>query len=385
MPNSPALDRSAAQPDTATLALALELSKKTWLVAVNAPQRDKISLHRLEGGDIEGLLALIARLRRPAEAALGRPVRVIACYEAGYDGFWLQRRLAAEGILTHVIDPASLQVNRRARRAKTDRLDAQALLRALLAHERGEPQVMSVVHVPSPEDEDARRQTRERETLIQARVGHVNRIKGLLMTQGIRDVDPTRPDFAAQLAALRSGDGRALLPCLRAELARESRRLHLVLEMLGELEREIAARVARAAEAGAERIQLLQKLKGVGPVGASGLAREVFYRDFQNRRQLGQYLGLTPSPWQSGATCREQGIAKAGNPRARRLAIELAWLWQRHQPDSALSVWFHARVGSAKGAVRRIAIVALARKLVVALWRYVVAGIIPEGALLKKA
>lgn len=385
MPNSPALDRSAAQPDTATLALALELSKKTWLVAVNAPQRDKISLHRLEGGDIEGLLALIARLRRPAEAALGRPVRVIACYEAGYDGFWLQRRLAAEGILTHVIDPASLQVNRRARRAKTDRLDAQALLRALLAHERGEPQVMSVVHVPSPEDEDARRQTRERETLIQARVGHVNRIKGLLMTQGIRDVDPTRPDFAAQLAALRSGDGRALLPCLRAELARESRRLHLVLEMLGELEREIAARVGRAAEAGAERIQLLQKLKGVGPVGASGLAREVFYRDFQNRRQLGQYLGLTPSPWQSGATCREQGIAKAGNPRARRLAIELAWLWQRHQPDSALSVWFHARVGSAKGAVRRIAIVALARKLVVALWRYVVAGIIPEGALLKKA
>lgn len=385
MPNSPALDRSAAQPDTATLALALELSKKTWLVAVNAPQRDKISLHRLEGGDIEGLLALIARLRRPAEAALGRPVRVIACYEAGYDGFWLQRRLAAEGILTHVIDPASLQVNRRARRAKTDRLDAQALLRALLAHERGEPQVMSVVHVPSPEDEDARRQTRERETLIQARVGHVNRIKGLLMTQGIRDVDPTRPDFAAQLAALRSGDGRALLPCLRAELARESRRLHLVLEMLGELEREIAARVARAAEAGAERIQLLQKLKGVGPVGASGLVREVFYRDFQNRRQLGQYLGLTPSPWQSGATCREQGIAKAGNPRARRLAIELAWLWQRHQPDSALSVWFHARVGSAKGAVRRIAIVALARKLVVALWRYVVAGIIPEGALLKKA
>jgi transposase len=383
MPTSPELMPSATRQETATLALAVELSKKTWLVAVQAPDRDKISLYRLTGGDIAGLLALITRLRQRAEAALGRPVRVVCCYEAGYDGFWLHRRLVQEGVTNHVIDPASLQVNRRARRAKTDRLDAEALLRALLAHLRGEPKVVSLVRVPSPDDEDLRRQTRERDCLVGERIAHLNRIKGLLMAQGIRDVDPTRPDWLARLAERRTGDGRALPPCLLAELERQGRRLALVLEMLAALEQESAARRAAADAAGAERIRRLMRLVSLGPVIATGLEREVFYRTFENRRQVGQYLGLTATPWCSGTVSRDQGIAKAGNPRARRLAIELAWLWLRHQPDSTLSQWFRERGGAAKGRLRKILIVALARKLMVALWRYLTVGIMPAGAVLK--
>jgi transposase len=307
----------------------------------------------------------------------------MSCYEAGYDGFWLHRLLRERGIENHVLDPASLLVDRRARRAKTDRLDAAGLLRTLMALARGERQVCRVVRVPSPEEEDVRRQQRERERLVNEKVQHIGRIKGLLMTQGIRSFQPARRDWRERLQGLRTAEGRALPSCLAAEVERECRRLWLVIEMLATLEQEIGSRLQSANEPGAERIRRLMALTGIGPVCAGVLVREVFYRDFANRREVAHYLGLTPSPWRSGRVRRDQGISKAGNPRARRMAIELAWLWLRHQPGSALAVWFRTRVGGVKGRMRRIMAVALARKLVVALWRYLVDGVVPEGALLK--
>ena len=363
---------------SATLYVALELSRSTWLVAVHSPIDDKVSQQRLEGGDTEGLLALITRKRIQAEEKLGRPVRVACCFEAGYDGFWLHRWLCARAIENRVLDAASILVNRRARRAKTDRLDVAGLLRTLMALERGETQVCRVVHVPSPEQEDARRRSRERARLVVERGQHTNRIKGLLMTQGIRDFEPTRRDWEARLDALRTPGGQPIRPCLRAELLRECRRLRQVMEMLAEVEAEQKA-VAATEDGVAAR---LARLRGIGVTFAAVLGNEVFFRDFRNRREVGAYLGLAPSPWQSGQVERDQGIAKAGNPRARRTAIELAWLWLRHQPGSALAQWFRERVAGAKGRMRRIMLVAMARKLIIALWRYATTGAVPEGAVL---
>ena len=368
-----------ADPASAPLFVALELSRSTWLVALHSPLSAKVSQHRMEGGDVEGLLALIARKREPAQARLGRPIRVVSCFEAGYDGFWLHRWLCAHGLENRVLDAASLLVDRRAKRAKTDRLDAAGLLRTLMALERGEMQVCRVVHGPSPAQEDARRRSRERARLVVERGQHVSRIKGLLMTQGIRDFEPTRRDWPARLEALRTPDGQELAPCLRAEVLRECRRLWPVMEMVAEVEAEQKA-VMDAEDGHAAR---WTRLRGIGLTFATVLANEVFFRDFRNRREVGGYLGLAPSPWQRGGVRRDQGIAKAGNPRARRTAIELAWLWLRHQPGSALVRWFHERVGPGTGRMRRILLVAMARKLIVALWRYVTLGTVPEGALLK--
>jgi transposase len=378
---------ASSDGDPARIFVAIELSKKSWLMAMLTPLADRISLHTLPAGDDTALLQLLATARRKAEVALGRPVAVVSCYEAGYDGFWLHRRLTRHGVQNHVFDPASLLVSRRARRAKTDRIDLRGLLRALLAHLRGEPKVVSVVRVPSVEEEDARRLHRERDRLIAERVQHVNRIKGLLASQGVYDYQPLRRDRRKRLAELRTGDGRALPPRLEAEIGRELTRLELVLAMIGEVEAErdaiAAAQAAAPPHPGAAKIQRLAKLTGIGPEFATVLAGEVFYRAFANRRQIAAYVGLDASPFRSGGMCRDQGIAKAGNPKARTTMIELAWMWLRHQPNSALSRWFRARVGSLKGRPRRIAIVALARKLLVALWRYLETGLVPDGATLK--
>jgi transposase len=373
--SAPAAPATETQP--ATLFVALELSKAKWLAGLHSPTDDKISRHTIAGGDAPALLALIEAARRRVEASLGGEVRVVTCYEAGYDGFWLHRLLVAHGIANQVIDPASLLVNRRARRRKTDRIDLAGLLRTLMAWHRGEPQVCSMVRVPSPEEEDQRRRGRERERLVKERVQHLGRVKGLLMTQGIRDFQPARRGWRERLEALRTGDGRPLPGCLKAAIARECRRLALVDEMLGELERE---RDAASDGEAPRQAALLTKLRGIGPTSAHLLAGEVSHRDFADRRQVAAYLGLEPSPWQSGQVDQDQGISKAGNRRARRVAIELAWLWLQHQPDSGLSRWFKDRVGAAKGRVRRIMPVALARKLIVALWRYLASGVVPEGA-----
>ncbi len=362
-----------------TLFVALELSRSTWIVALRSPVTDKVSQHRVEGGDVEALLALLVQRQKQAEARLGQPVRIACCFEAGYDGFWLHRWLCTHGVENRVLDAASLLVDRRARRAKTDRLDAAGLLRTLIALEHGETQVCRVVRVPTPEQEDARRRSRERTRLVVERVQHTNRVKGLLMTQGIRDFEPTRRDWQEHLDELHTADGQPLAPCLRAEVRRECQRLWQTIEMIAEVEAEL--REATRAEDGTTA--RLTRLRGIGLAFATVLSHEVFFRDFRNRREVGAYLGLAPSPWQSGRVRREQGISKAGNPRARRTAIELAWLWLRHQPCSAVAQWFHERVGSSKGRMRRILLVAMARKLMIALWRFVTEGTVPSGAVLK--
>ena len=365
--------------------LAIELSKKNWVVAINTPLADKISRHTLPGCDWTGLLELIQRVRTRVARELGRPVEMISCYEAGYDGFWLHRLLEGQGVHSLVVDPASVQVDRRARRAKTDRIDAERLLRSLMAYLRGEPKVWSVVRVPSVAEEDDRRLHRERHRLINERIQHVNRIKGLCAIHGIYDYQPMRSDRTRRLEQLRTGDGHALPPRLKAEIAHELQRLELVLRMLKEIdaERNAIASAKMSAHTNAKKIQDLVKLKAIGPEIATVLTGEVFYRAFNNRRELAGYVGLTPSHFQSGSTCRDQGISKAGNAKARTTMIELAWLWLRHQPDSAFSVWFRERVGNLKGRIRRITIVAMARKLLIALWRYLETGVLPTGAVLK--
>jgi transposase len=309
---------------------------------------------------------------------------VVVIQEAGLDGFWIHRLLVGRGIESHVVDPASIAVNRRHRRAKTDSIDGEALLRTLMAWSRGERQVCSMVQPPSPEAEDRRRLSRERGRLIKERIQHVNRITGLLASQGVSDYEPLRRDRRARLDALTTGDGRRLPERLRAEIGREIERLELVLTQIARVESERDALVAEAASADRDAVPAtLLRLRGIGPELASLLWLEGLFRRFGNRRQLAAYAGLAPSPWQSGGLEREQGIAKSGNPRLRQAMIELAWFWIRHQPGSALSRWFVERVGAARGRVRRISIVALARKLLVALWRFVTNGIVPEGAVFK--
>jgi transposase len=298
----------------------------------------------------------------------------------------LDRWLAGQGVLNRVLDPSSIEMPRRARQAKTDRLDLKRLMRVLIRYEGGEVDVCSVVHPPSPDQEDARRRSRERDRLIGERTAHVNRIKGLLHCQGVRDLQPRRKGFLERLAEAGTGDGRTLPPNLVAEITREHARLVQVGEQIAEVEGQMKAeRTAAAPDSRAAKVNQLIDVKSIGPVGGETMINEAFWRDFKNRRQVGGYFGLAGTPFDSGQSSREQGISKAGNARARTLAIELAWLWRRHQPDSALTLWFNKRVGDQKGRVRRIAIVALARKLMVALWRYLTTGLVPEGAIVRTA
>ena len=366
-------------PSENTVHVAIELAVSSWLVAARLPGAEKVRLHRIEGGDTAALLALIAELRSSASRKLGGVAEVACCFEAGRDGFWLQRLLAAHGIAAHVLEPTSVLVNRRARRAKTDRLDAEGMLRVLAAWLGGDRQVCSMVRVPTPEEEDAKRPHREREHLVREKPRLVNRIEALLFTQGIR-ARPSLRSWERDLAELRTGDGRALPPLLRAELDRLRRRLVLILELIRETETERAEALAAAADdATARKITALQRIRGVGANFAAVLGREVFYRSFANRRQLASYVGIAPTPHQSGGTDRDRSISRAGNARARTTLIQLAWLWLRYQPGSALATWFRERVGALQGRTRRIAIVAMARRLLVALWRYVETGVMPDG------
>jgi transposase len=362
--------------------MAIELSKTKWLVGVLTPLSDKISI---PCGAVQSLIEIVDRTLDKVSRATGRPARIVSCYEAGYDGFWLHRVLEARGVTNHVIDAASLLVSGKARRAKTDRLDAEKLVRTLVAFWRGEPKVCSIVQPPSIDEEDAKRLHREREFLMKERVQHIGRIKGLLATQGVYEFQPGRKDWPSRLARLITGDGRPLPPRLAAEIDRHCRRLATVNAMLKEIDEERDAAVVGMAPSvpSTTSAQRLAQLKGIGSQIATVLATEVFYRKFKNRRSLGSYLGLTPSPFQSGGMDRDQGITKAGNPRARMISIELAWLWLRYQPQSALARWFHERTNGLKGRIRRIIIVAVARKLLVALWRYLETGLVPEYAELK--
>lgn len=345
--------------------VTLELSKSAWLLAAQAVPSGKTSAHRVSGGDAEGLLALLRRLQAREQRSSGREVAIILGYEAGYDGFWLQRRLAAEAITCFVMDPGSLQVDRRARRAKTDRLDAAMLLRALMARCRGDHAACRMVQVPSVEREDARRTHRERQRLIAERVQHVNRIKGLLATQGVYTFQPLRRDRWERLKEVRTGDRCDLPQRLRGEIEREFPRLELVLEQVAAAEAERDAAVADPAvtDADAEKVARLARFGGIGTELATVLVREALYRPFANRKQVAAYAGLTPSSYASGDRQRDQGISKAGNPLLRKSMVELAWLWLRYQPGSGLARWFVERVGTGRGRIRKITAVALARKL----------------------
>jgi transposase len=378
------IKESAAMSSRTTIYVAIELSASSWLVAARLPGIKKARIDRLDSGDTMGLLKIIAELRAQVSTQLGMPADLACCFEAGRDGFWLHRWLVAHGVAAYVLEPTSILVNRRARRAKTDRLDAEGMLRVLANWRDGDQQVCSMVAVPTPEEEDAKRPHREREHLVQDKQRIENRIEALLFTQGIRG-RPSLRSWARDVAELRTGDGRALQPKLLAELDRLRRRLVFVLELIRELETDRATSLeeAKADDAIAGKIIALQGIRGIGDNFAAVLTHEVFYRSFGNRRQLASYVGITPMPYQSGSMDRDRSISRAGNPRARTTMIQLAWLWLRYQPDSALAIWFRERVGTLQGRTRRISIVAMARKLLIALWRYVETGVVPEGVVLR--
>ena len=385
---------AAIQTHIGAIFISLELSRTRWLITSLAPGRgQKMSRHSVEAGDLAGLLARFWAIRDKALARTGISYPIIVIQEAGLDGFWIHRALEKEGIESHVVDAASIAVSRRRRRAKTDRIDGEALLRVLLAFKRGEPRVCSMARAPTPQDEDRRRICRERKTLLVERIRHVNRIKGLLFSQGIGDYEPLRQDRRRALEAVRTGDGRALGEHMKAQIGRELARLELLLDQIAAVEGERDAMLARQAEAEAARgvqdaparVQMLMDVRGLAANAVAMLWTEAFYRSFDNRRQVAAFVGLAGTPWQSGSIDHEQGVSKGGNQRLRTMMIQLAWLWPRHQPGSALARWFVERTKGASKSHKKKMVVALARKLLVALWRYVDAGVVIEGAVLKSA
>jgi transposase len=365
-----------------TLFMALELSNTKWRLGFTIGLGQPPRLRKLEAGNLDGLIAEIQlskkRFGLPAAAS------VMSCYEAGREGFWLHRFLITQGVLNQVVDSASIEVNRRKRRAKTDRIDVGKLLTMLIRFAQGESKVWSVVNPPSPEEEDQRQLHRDLLALKCERTHHINRIKGLLASQGIKMAIKT--DFLTQLEAVRLWDGSQLGAGMRQRLEREYRRYQLVQDQVRQIDQQRREAIRTETTPAIKQIRQLLRLKGIGINSAWVYVMEFFaWRNFRNRREVGALAGLAPTPYQSGDGSREQGISKAGNRPVRAMAIEIAWAWVRHQPDSALSIWYQRRFGHGNSRIRRIGIVALARKLLIALWRYLEFGVIPEGAQFKQA
>jgi len=383
-----------AEVETARLLVSFELSEGRWVVTMRQPGSAKLSRFSMPARDTEQLLRLLTTQRQQAERGGQRAVRIISIYEAGRDGFWLHRWLLAHGVESHVVDPASILGPRRRRQAKTDRIDGEKLLRSLAAWLDGEADRCSMVMPPSVAQEDERRLSRERDELVAERTRLSNRINGLLANQGIAGFKPLQKDARQALDELRTGDGHALAPHLHMTIVRVLQRLALLGQQIkaAEAERDALLKAVPAdtgaasqpaASAEAAMARELFRLRSIGPEFATVLSLECFYRRFDNRRQVASFAGLAPTPWSSGSVEREQGISKAGNRRLRKTMIELAWSWTRHQPSSALTRWFHKKVVGQGKRMKRVAIVALARKLLVALWRYVNDGVVPQGAVLK--
>ena len=384
--NAPCVAQAAIDVNLAAIFVSLELSRSNWVMTSLSPSKgEKMSKHSVDSGDVAGLLNYFAKLRAKAQARTGKSFPVIVIQEAGLDGFWIHRVLEQEGIESHVVDAASVLTSRRRRKAKTDRIDGEALLRTLLAHKRGEPRVCAMVRPPSPEEEDRRRLGRERKTLVAERIAHVNRIKGLLFAQGIADYAPLRRDRRQRLEQLTTGDGRPLPAHLKAQISRELDRLELMLQQIKAVEAERDALLAPKSGTAPAPVAALAGLRGIGPEFAAVLWLECFYRCFSNRRQVAAYAGLAPTPWQSGSVDHEQGVSQSGNAKLRSTMVQLAWLWVQHQPTSALSLWFKERIKQNGGRGKKAAIVALARKLLVALWKLVSSGVVIEGAVMKAA
>ena len=370
-----------------TLILAVEVSNRSWVVAAQVPGLRQKGTKQQLAPRADALMAAIEGYKRRAAAAGMAVDRVILTYESGGSGFWLARWLQQRGVEVYVMQPSSVPVDRRMRRAKSDRIDADMLLRTLLAWLRGEPRVCSMVPVPDEATEEARRPMREREELIRARVAIVNRIGAVLTVLGAGEYNPLRRDCRERLGQLRTALGQPLPPHARAQIERLLDRLELVCKQVAELEAQRDRAIEGETAAGpAERmIQQLAHVRGIGVQTATVLVHEAFVRRFRNARALGSYAGLTGTPYSSGGRQREQGISKDGNRRLRATLVELAWMWLRYQPGCALSRWFHDRLGGSRGRLRKVMIVALARKLLVALWRYLQDGAVPQGAELKPA
>jgi transposase len=358
----------------------MELGEAKWTLGFSTGLGQKPRRRVIDGGDI---LTLGEEIRL-AKKRFGLPERaaVKSCYEAGRDGFWIHRHLLDEGVENLVVDSASIEVNRRARRRKTDRLDAGKLVSMLIRYHNGEKQVWSVVHVPSVEAEDKRHLHRQLLTLKKDRTRHINRIKGLLASQGVREA--LKAGFLETLVSIRLWDGSLLSPGLRARVEREYAALTFVEEQIAELEAERREEILNGEDPGVDKVRQLLQLRGIGENSSWLFVMEFFgWRTFRNRREIGGLAGLTPTPYQSGGEWREQGISKAGNRHVRAMAIEIAWGWLRYQPDSELTRWYMERFGQGSKRMRKIGIVALARKLLVALWHYLETGEIPAGAQMK--
>ncbi|HUB16506.1 MAG TPA: IS110 family transposase [Acetobacteraceae bacterium] len=389
----PETDPTATEAEFATLLVSFELSADRWVVTMRQPGGSKLSRYSLAARDMTKLLSLLTAQREQAARRTGRAVKIVSIYEAGRDGFWLHRWLLAHGVENQVVDPASILSPQRRRNAKSDGIDGEKLLRSLAAWLGGERGACSMVRPPSVAEEDQRRLSRERDELVGERTRLSNRINGLLANQGIAGFRPLQRDAQPALDALRTGDGRVLEVHLRTTLERILQRLALLGQQIKAVEKQRDALVkavpADAASGAPSRaaatMRSLSRLRSIGPEFASVLSLECFYRTFDNRRQVAAFVGLAPTPWSSGSVEREQGISKAGNRRLRRTMVELAWSWTWLQPGSALTQWFRRKVAGQGGRMRRIAIVALARKLLVALWRYVTDGVVPDGAALKAA
>jgi transposase len=371
-----------APTDRPALLLAFELGINQWKLgfttgAAQRPRERNVPARHLEAVRDE-IGKAKERFGLPADAP------VISCYEAGRDGFWLHRWLVTQGVANCVVDSASIEVNRRHRRAKTDRLDVQKLLTMLLRHAAGERKVWSIVRVPSVEEEDRRQLHRALATAKQDRTRVINRIKGLLASHGL--VMPHGGDFPQQLEQLRLWDGSRLPAGLRHRLEQEWEHVRALAQRIAQLEAERRTMLQTAEDAVTKQVQQLLMLKGIGINSAWVFVMEFFgWRAFRNRKEVGALSGLTPTPYASGNTAYEQGIAKAGNAHIRAMAIEIAWGWLRFQPESALTQWYQQRFGHGSSRLRRIGIVALARKLLIALWRFVETGVVPDGAVLKAA
>jgi len=360
--------------EASELYMAFELGEKHWKLSLSDGVRSP-SRYTVAAGDTAVLLGCIAKAK--ARCGLAPQARVRSCYEAGRDGFWLHRWLVEQGIDNIVVDSSSIEVNRRARRAKTDRLDGDKLLSMLLRYHGEEPRVWSVVRVPTPEQEDARRAHRELGRLGHERTAHINRIRGLLVLNNVR----VKYVGGRLWQRWWTGHAKELPPGVRAEIERESARLLLVKQQMDTIE----AAQRQAVDSNTEpQVARLAQLRAIGMSSGWVLAKELFgWRRFRNRREVAGCLGLTPSPYASGESETEQGISKAGNRRVRTLMVELAWSWLRYQPQSELSQWFNRRFAGGGKRLRRIGIVALARRLAIALWRYLEDGLIPQGAQLK--
>lgn len=363
------------------LFLALELSAAKWKAGTTVGLGQKPREITVDAGDLDGLMAEIAKAKE--RFGLAADTRVVSCYEAGRDGFWIHRWLEAQGVENVVVDPASVQVDRRKKRAKTDRLDLVMLTRCLVRWFGGEPKVWSVVQVPSVKDEDDRQLHRELQMLKSDQTRHTNRIKSLLISQGLKI--PIAPGFVGMLRRCRVWDGSSLPEQLVCRVEREYQRLEIVQEQIVQLEKQRREMLRNPRDKKLDMVRKLMLLRAIAYNSSWLFVMEFFgWRQFKNRRQVGSLAGLTPTPFGSGSIDREQGIDKAGNPRIRTMAIEIAWCWLRFQPQSELSKWFQRRFGNGGKRARRIGIVALARRLLVALWRYLDQGIVPEGAILHK-